>query len=161
MSPYDPIKFVGMLHYTGFVEAIGNCTTLEAVCGVLKNYKGIGGFLAYQIAVDFTYIDEFPFSENEFTIAGPGCKQGLDRLFVDRDGMTYEECLFWIRDNWTELINKHRIQWNPDEIFTDLPDYDRCMNVMSLENCFCELSKYERAVNGSGRPRIRYNGNGG
>jgi hypothetical protein len=27
---------------------------------------------------------------------------------------------------------------------------------MSLENCFCELSKYIRAITGTGRPRKKY-----
>lgn len=158
--------FIDYLIRDEFTSGIG-CTTDEFVSSpdkifeLMKEYKGIGDFLAYQVFVDFTYINEFPSSENEFVVAGPGCKRGLDCLFESRGGMTYEECLFWLRDNWTKLMKNYGIQWNSDEIFTDLPDYDHCMNIMSLENCFCELSKYERAINGSGRPRARYNGNGG
>lgn len=114
---------------------------------IIKSVRGFADFLAYQVFVDLTYIKEFPFSENEFTIAGPGCKKGLDYIFKDRDGMTYEECLFWLRDNIdVDVLN----------LFNDLPKYDRCMNVMSLENCMCELSKYIRVVRGEGRPRNHY-----
>lgn len=128
----------------------------------IKQVRGFSDFLAYQIFVDMTYIPEFPYSENEFVVAGPGCKRGLDKLFLDRDGMTYEECLFWLRDNIDKVFKKTQkkglteIDWNPEILFSDLPEEDRYMNVMSLENCFCELSKYIRAIKGEGRPRNHY-----
>lgn len=126
----------------------------------IKEIRGFADFLAYQVFVDLTYIDEFPFSENEFTIAGPGCKKGLDKLFTDRNGLSYEECLFWLRDNWETLQEEvdERYRVYPEKLFRRLPEYDQCMNVMSLENCFCEFSKYHRTIKGLGRPKQRYNG---
>ena len=55
-------------------------------------------------------------------------------------------------------INNGKPEYNPEKLFSDLPEYDREMNVMSIENCMCELSKYIKAVNGTGRPRNKYNG---
>ena len=85
---------------------------------------------------------------------------GLGFLFTDKDGMTDEECLFWVRDNIGEsfktILGK---PWDPYKLFSDLPEADRCLNVMSLENCFCELSKYIRAKTGTGRPRKKYKPN--
>ncbi len=143
---------------------------LEAF-NIIKTVRGFADFLAYQVFVDLTYIEEFPFSENEFTVAGPGCKKGLDYIFIDKDGMTYEECIFWLRDNIdggscifddgeldfyeSDKLYPHK-SYLPGKLFNDLPKYDRCMNVMSLENCMCELSKYIRTVRGEGRPRNRY-----
>lgn len=128
----------------------------KEVFDILCGYSGIGDFLAYQMFVDMTYIKEFPFSENEFTVAGPGCVNGLKMLFTKTDGMTWEECLFWLRDNLAEEFKKAGLNWDKDRVFKDLPEWDRGFNVMSLENCFCELSKYIRATNGTGRPRKRY-----
>ena len=141
---------------------------------IIKSIRGFADFLAYQVFVDLTYIPEFPFSENEFTVAGPGCKKGLDYIFKDRGGMTYEECLFWLRNEinleidslfradelyeWEDENEMPDKLWKPDKLFSDLPEYDRCMNVMSLENCMCELSKYLRTVRGEGRPRNKYKG---
>ena len=65
---------------------------------IIRESRGFASFLAYQVFVDLTYIEEFPFSENEFTVAGPGCKRGLDLVFTDYNGMTHEEALFWLRD---------------------------------------------------------------
>ena len=41
-------------------------------------------------------------------------------------------------------------------MFSDLPEGERTINVMSLENCFCEISKYLKAHYGTGRPRVKY-----
>lgn len=155
--PMRVMKFMEYLYADDVVGKIKACKSQKAVYDLLRGYLGIGDFLAYQMFVDMTYIEEFPFSENEFTAAGPGCKMGLNFLFIDRDGMSYEECLFWLRENlgslFEEVLGK---VWSPSKLFCDLPAHDRCLNVMSLENCFCELSKYIRAKTGTGRPRKKY-----
>jgi hypothetical protein len=66
--------------------------------------------------------------------------------------LTFDELLFWLRDNCP--ITREECM----ELMVDLPEEDRYMNLMSLENCMCELSKYIRAVEGTGRPKNIYNG---
>ena len=134
------------------VKAIKAAKTPMDVMDALKQLDGVGDFLGYQIFVDFTYLPEFPWSENEFVVSGPGCVWGLSELFEDRGGLSYDELLFWLRDNCPFT------QEELDEIMVDLPDYDRKMNIMSLENCMCELSKYVRAKEGTGRPKNKYRG---
>lgn len=156
-APMRILKFIKILINEGLVDDIKACTNQQEVYQTLTDYNGIGRFLAYQFYVDMTYIAEFPFSENEFTVAGPGCVMGLNYLFEDQDGMSYEECLFWLRDNLDRLfVEELGKDWDAKRVFWDLPEEDRCFNVMSLENCFCELSKYIRAKDGTGRPRKRY-----
>ena len=151
--------FMKVLIDDDVVSKINSSATQKDVFNTLCSYDGLGRFLAYQIFVDMTYIKEFPFSENEFTVAGPGCRMGLSFLFKDTDGMTPEECLFWLKDNLESIFkNKTKGKFSCSNLFTDLPEYDRRFNVMSLENCFCELSKYVRAIRGKGRPRKRYQG---
>lgn len=154
--PGTILRFLKYLNESDFIDQITTAETQKDVFEVLKNQPGIGEFLAYQIFVDFTYIKDFPFSENEFTVAGPGCKKGLNFLFIDRDGMSYEECLFWLRNNWENINENVNVKVVPEELMIDLKHYDRIMNVMSLENCFCEFSKYYRAAHDLGRPRNKY-----
>lgn len=148
---------IGVLHLgqeavkRGIPQAILKAEDPIKICKILQTLPGIAGFLSYQIFVDCTYIPEFPFSENEFTVAGPGCKKGIDCLFSDKDGMTYEECIFWIKDNITKISDI-----NPKKLMTDLPKEDRFLSVMSLENCFCEFSKYHRTFYEEGKPRNKY-----
>lgn len=169
LRPFHVGVWLGEQH---IVEKLLKAKDQQEAFEIIKSVRGFADFLAYQVFVDLTYIKEFPFSENEFTIAGPGCKRGLDHIFIDKDGMTYEECLFWLRDfinyepysvfNCDELYEyeeehgySHK-SYEPEKLFNDLPEHDRCMNVMSLENCMCELSKYIKAVKGTGRPKNKY-----
>lgn len=149
----------GVTHYLTSKDA----DSPESVCELLQGYMGIGRFLAYQMFVDMTYIELFPFSENEFTIAGPGAKLGLKYLFNTRQDLTPEELIFWLRDNWESLNqynthNGNKAVANPKQLFKDLPEEDRVMNVMSIENCLCEFSKYYKVKNGLGHPRQKYKG---
>lgn len=154
---YAVIRYVESLYNSeDKIINLGQSVTAQEFVTSLNNIPGLGYFLAYQIFVDYTYCPEAEWSENEFVVAGPGARRGLDLVFDNRDGMTYEEALFWLRDNWLVICNWLQLPWNPDEIFTDLEPEDRYMNVMSLQNCHCEISKYIRAVNGTGRPRNKY-----
>lgn len=122
----------------------------------IKELQGFADFLAYQIFVDLTYITEFPFSENEFVVAGPGCRKGLNKLFDDYDGLTLEEALFWLADNIDEIFNEVHPPFWAGRLFVDLPQEDRFFSVMCLENCMCEFCKYIRTIEGNGRPRVKY-----
>lgn len=128
---------------------------------LIKEICGFSSFLAYQVFIDLTYIKDFPFSENEFVVAGPGCKLGLDFIFTDYDELTPEEAVFWLRDNLDnrfQALNKmgYGPVWNPVKLFSPRPEGDRCVNLMSLENCLCEVSKYIRVITEAGRTRCLY-----
>lgn len=156
---HRPIKMLTHMYNNGLQNDIIHAKSPDDVCQLLMTYQGIGEFLSYQMFVDFTYIPEYRFSENHFTIAGPGCKLGLDHIFDDKDGMSYEECLFWMRDNWSSFSSV-----DPKELMTDLPMEDRVMNVMSLENLHCELGKYIKCKNqlsDGKKPRARVSYDGG
>lgn len=150
------INMVEKIYKDGFMEKLAACVNQQEVFKLLCTYNGIADFLGYQIFVDFTYIEEFPFSENEFTIAGPGCRNGLNILFQDFDDMNYEEAIFWVRDHIERFAQANGLDFVWYDVFSDLEEYDRCGNVMSIENTFCEFSKFYRAFKGTGRPRNRY-----
>ena len=154
-----PIAFMEHMIADGISDKISNSKSPKAVCDTLMKYSGIGEFLSYQMFVDFSYIEEFQFSENHYTIAGPGCKLGLSFLFEDPKGLTAEEQLFFVRDN-TYLLNL-----DFTTLFSDLDPHDRVLNIMSIENCFCEFSKYFRATDllnegKTPKARVSYNGTG-
>lgn len=138
------------------VEKLLNARDQQAAFEAIKEIQGFADFLAYQVFVDLTYIKEFPFSENEFVVAGPGCRNGLNKLFDDYDGLTLEEALFWLADNIDEIFNKIHPPFWAGRLFVDLPQEDRFFSVMCLENCMCEFCKYIRTIEGNGRPRVKY-----
>jgi hypothetical protein len=164
--PLRPFHIGPWLKKQHIVDKLLAASDQQEAFEIIKSVRGFADFLAYQVFVDLTYIPEFPFSENEFVIAGPGCKKGLDYIFKDYDGMNYAEAIFWLRnaindedDSLFDSVDDNRHGgYYPKKLFSDLPEYDRKMNVMSIENCMCELSKYIRAVDGTGRPRNKYKG---
>lgn len=159
LEPNMPMRMLHLIRNANnknLAERILEASDQREVFDILQEVKGFSRFLAYQVFVDLTYIPDFPFSENEFTISGPGCDRGLDYLFKDRDGMNYEECLFWLKDNLVDEWAARGLETDLDGLFDHLEIYDRCLNVMMLENSFCELSKYTKARRGEGRPRVSY-----
>ena len=107
------------------------------------NINPHGKFIFYQVFVDMTYIPEYKFSENEFTLSGPGCTAGIRLLCKDKDCLSDEEFMFWLRDN----IEKIRPDFNPKEMFHFLPEDQRNWGVMQIENSFCEFSKLCKSKN--------------
>lgn len=138
------------------IEKLLSANDQKAAFEAIKEIQGFADFLAYQIFVDLTYTAEFPFSENEFVVAGPGCRKGLNKLFDDYDGLTLEEALFWLADNIDEIFNEVHPPFWAGRLFVDLPQEDRFFSVMCLENCMCEFCKYIRTIEGNGRPRVKY-----
>lgn len=138
------------------IEKLLNASDQKVAFEAIREIQGFADFLAYQIFVDLTYIEDFPFSENEFVVAGPGCRNGLNKLFDDYDGLTLEEALFWLADNIDEIFNEVHPPFWAGRLFVDLPQEDRFFSVMCLENCMCEFCKYIRTIEGTGRPRVKY-----
>lgn len=167
-EPYMPMRVIRSLKafvnkHPDYFERLLDCESPDEVYQAMYDeIEGLGPFLAYQIWVDFTYIPEYPFSENHFTIAGPGCRAGIDLLFMSKDGMTHEECIFWLRDHQDEVYGE--FGYVRDKFWSAEAPEDQCMNVMQLENMFCELSKYTRcveAVQRGDKPRGKVGYNGG
>lgn len=140
----SPIVFAKHVLTDELWDKMVACPSPKELFDLLTSIPWMGSFLVYQWFVDFTYCEDYWFSENEFTVSGPGCTKGINLLFSDRDGMTHEECLFWMRDNQHTMF--HQFGYNPDDLFDDLPEHDRHINVMSFENLMCELQKYMKGV---------------
>ena len=162
-TDYAPLYAIQKLREENLAEDLLECDSQDKVFKRLTEIKGFGKFIAYQVYVDLTYIKEFPFSENEFTVAGPGCYYGI-QLLTGKDkedtgfnGLTSEEILFWMRDNLVSKFTEEGLEFNPDKIFHDLPEEDRKFNVMSLENVMCEFSKYYTLHHGIRKARMKYN----
>ena len=125
--------------------------TAEAVFQCLMGVKGLAEFLAYQVYVDLTYIPGFPFTEEDFVKAGPGCKAGEDYLFKSRSGLSYDEALYWLRDHQDEFFGD-----SLRREFSYLPEERQRLTVMDIENSMCELGKYCKVYFNKGRPKNKY-----
>lgn len=150
------IKFV-FLHKDQLVNGILSAKNQMEVASHLSSFKGIGSFLSYQMFVDMTYIQEFPFTEHQFVVSGPGCARGLNWLFQDKDGMTDEECLFWFTQNQFHIADQHNEEWNMSSLFHFLPPSEQHYTLMDMENSgACEIDKRCRTIFSNKRPKQKY-----
>ena len=122
---------------------------------ILKNIRGAGKFIAYQIFVDISYFKEIPFSDRMFAIAGPGCVTGLHYLYEDWDGLTAEELLWWHRSHLEDWL-KESYGFGYDKLFDNEPEENRYFDMQECENSFCEFQKWVRYSEGNPGKIRRY-----
>ena len=121
----------------GIVYKILNAKSLEEVYNFLRGCSFLGGFLAYQYAIDFNYSPYINFSENDFVVAGIGAKRGIDKCFISH-GHTYEDAIRYTQNHLSELREKYGYN-----NFKPLEGHEPTL--LDLQNCFCETDKYLRA----------------
>lgn len=113
----------------------------SAIDYLKDNIIGVGDFIAYQIWCDLCYIEEYPMSTNEFTIAGPGCCAGIDILVDNLNGMTHNKFLYWMRNNINTLFKYVDNNYDINRFFWYLDRDNRYWDLQDIENSFCEYSK--------------------
>ena len=122
----------------GIVYEVLNAKSLEGVYNALLKCSCIGGFLAYQYAIDFNYSPYINFSENSFVKAGIGAIRGIKKCFKSY-GHNYEDAIHYVYDNQ----DKFRELYGFSE-FKPLPSH--APTLIDFQNCFCETDKYLRAA---------------
>ncbi len=105
---------------------------------LLKAYPTIGDFLAYQYVTDLNYSSLTSFSENEFTVAGPGAVDGIHKCFGDTGKLSPDTLIHFMferQENEFERLNiKFRTLWG------------RPLQLIDCQNLFCEVDKYARVA---------------
>ncbi len=160
VEPNMILRMIKFVYYNKdkIINGVVNSKDQKEVYDHLRTFNGIGKFLSYQIFVDLTYIEDFPFTEHNFVVSGPGCERGIDWIFKNRDGMTSEECLFWFTLNQYKIAEKYNIGWDTDKIFHFLPKEERFYTLMDMENSgACEIDKRCRTLFSGKRPKQKYN----
>lgn len=121
----------------GVLNAVLRAKSLKEIFDLLSECSFIGGFLAYQYAIDFNYSPYLNYSENSFVKAGIGAKRGITKCFKSY-GPSYEDSILYIQDNISDLRKKYGYNQ-----FQPLPSHEPTL--IDLQNCFCETDKYLRA----------------
>lgn len=119
------------------LRALIDATSLEEVYQIFLSCPLIGGFLAYQYAIDMNYSPVINFSENDFVKAGIGSIRGIKKCFVDLKGNCYENAIRWTQENFVKLQQ----QFGYTE-FKNL--FGRNPTLIDLQGGFCETDKYLR-----------------
>lgn len=133
-------------------ERISHANSLATVFALLRAYPTIGDFLAYQYAIDLNYSPVINFSENDFVVAGPGARDGIEKCFLNTKGIKYTHIIHAMMEQQTEHFQHLGLS------FQSL--WNRPLQLIDCQNLFCEVSKYARVkhptISGSaGRTRIK------
>ena len=136
----------------GAPARVARAPSLEAVFEILRGYPSLGGFLAFQFAIDINYSEIIDFSEMDFVVAGPGARDGIRKCFADTAGLNEADVIRAV----TEMAER---EFKLLELtFRDL--WGRRLQLIDCQNLFCEVDKYARVVHPeatgtSGRTRIK------
>lgn len=112
--------------------------SLEEVYQLLRTYPLIGPFMAYQLAIDLNYSELIDFSEDDFTVAGPGAQRGLRKVFADFGGHTMTELIHHLTEIQEAEFERLGIH------FQDL--FGRRLHAIDIQNLGCEVDKWSRVA---------------
>lgn len=141
----------GMLD-DGLPDRICRAPDLQTVFSLLRDYPGIGDFLAYQFAIDLNYSGLVNFGESDFVVPGPGALDGLSKCFSHMGGLPPAEVIRFLRDRQEAEFCRLGLP------FDGL--WGRPLQLIDVQNLLCEVGKYARVrhpdlVGISGRSRIK------
>lgn len=120
----------------GILRNILEADSLEEVYNLLRSCSFLGGFLAYQYAIDFNYSPYINYDENSFVIAGIGAIRGINKCFISY-GNSYEDAIRYTKEHFYELQQKYGYTE-----FVPLEGHEPTL--LDLQNCFCETDKFLR-----------------
>lgn len=135
-------KHLGHLHLLqsmlaeGLTEKLCESTSMADVFALLKSYRSIGDFLAYQFATDINYSLATNFSETEFVVPGPGALNGIRKCFDDYGDMSEADIIRYVTEQQEEELLKRELD------FKSL--WGRDLQLIDCQNLFCEVDKYAR-----------------
>ena len=120
--------------------------SLEAVYTILRSFPSVGPFLGFQFAIDLNYSAVVDFSEMDFVVAGPGARDRIRRCFANTAGLSDADLIRAVSDLRNAEFARLGIR------FPDL--WGRPLQLIKLQNLFCEVDKYARVALGQvGRSR--------
>lgn len=119
------------------------CNTAKAAFEILKSYPLIGNFMAYQLVTDLNYSSYFNWDDNLFTVAGPGSKRGITKVFGKVKD--FEQKIFETHHNQEKDLKQFGLN------FKYLNNHK--LQTIDIQNLFCEFDKYCRVA----KPELKSN----
>jgi hypothetical protein len=127
-----------------------DAVSLREVFQLLRGYPLMGDFMSYQTTIDLNYSALINFSENEFTVPGPGALRGIKKCFTDLGDYKPADVIAWMVDNQATELNRLGLPF--DRLF------GRSLHAIDCQGLFCETDKYCREAApelSSARKRIK------
>lgn len=129
------------------LDKIMVCTKASEVGDVLmKELVGVGFFNAYEIYTSLTYLDWFPWSENDWVNIGPGCRSGIEAMYgIGRKTVHPFHMEDWLRELLpplkARLLERKQFLFLPVDFQPSRKEENR-FTLRTFEHSICEFRKY-------------------
>lgn len=146
------LKLIELMISECVPQRLRECKTMRHAFELLRLYPLIGDFLAYQLVTDINYSLLTDFSEMEFTMPGPGARDGIRKCFSSLGGLSEAEII---------KLMTERQEYEFDRLDINFQNlWGRSLQLIDIQNLFCEVDKYARMKHPeiagvSGRTRIK------
>ncbi len=146
------LRLLEMMMREDLPARLAACKSMRKGFELLRSYPLIGDFLAYQLITDLNYSELTDFSEMEFTMPGPGARDGIRKCFESLGGLSEADIIRLMADRQEREFERLGIE------FPSL--WGRRLQLIDIQNLFCEVDKYARVMHPdiigiSGRLRIK------
>lgn len=146
------LKLLELMLAESVPERLAECKNMRHGFELLRSYPLFGDFLAYQLITDINYSELTNFSEMEFTMPGPGARDGIRKCFSSLGGLSEVDIIRLMADRQELEFERLGIE------FQTL--WGRRLQLIDIQNLFCEVGKYARVKHPeitdiSGRTRIK------
>lgn len=119
-------------------RSLARSRSMKDVYDALIAWPMIGPFMGYQLAIDLNYSAHLDFSEDEFTMPGPGAVRGLCKVFADPAGHTPQQLIMRMVDRQEEEFARRGLEF--------LTLSGRRLHAIDCQGLFCEVDKYSRVA---------------
>lgn len=130
------LKLIELMMSRNTADRLINSKKMQAAFEIIKEFPGLGNFLAYQFLIDLNYSPILDFSESEFVVPGPGAKGGISKCFYDTGGLSEVEIIKFMTDRQESEFERFGLK------FKTL--WGRHLQLIDCQNIFCEVDKYAR-----------------
>lgn len=130
---------------SGDLMALYNSSVIEFSFDILRKYKGMGDFLAYQYALDYSYRHKHV-DYDSFIVPGVGCVRGMKKVFP---GITRKEM---------PAVLSALTEFGMGPSFRPLEVDGQVFPLRGndVQNLFCEYDKYTRVLRKEGRMKAHF-----
>ena len=130
------LKLIELMIAERVPQRLRDCRTMRSGFELENSYPLIGDFLAYQLITDINYSELTSFSEMEFTMPGPGARDGIRKCFSSLGGLPEAEAIRLMTERQEYEFDRLGIR------FQNLWGRNLCW--IDVRDLFCEVDKYAR-----------------
>jgi hypothetical protein len=132
------LALVRALLASGLSSVLARARGLRDVYEAFLAFPLLGPFMAYQLAIDINYSELTDFSEDEFTVPGPGAERGFRKCFKSLGSANPAAIIDWMVENQERECE--RLGLEPPALF------GRRLHAIDCQSLFCEVDKYSRVA---------------